>query len=408
MSGALTADATDFTAVFYNPAMLVLREDASFGFSFDYTRTDATVRTVGTAAGRELDCTYCDPTDWTGVDLGLLFPLGGKVQNRLALGLGMHLPASKLVSVRAVDPNRPFWYDWNNAPDRMVVFLGAGIRLTERLSLGLGMQALGDLEGRGADVTMDLFSKEVRFREVNSDFAPAYSPNAALHFVPLDGLRLGLSWRGEFKHYYQLPANIDLQGIGVLALSISGYNHFTPHTFTAGAAWDPLEQLTVALDLSYQRWSAAPSPHTRIVVDMSGATLEALGLDEVLDLDTQDLDPSSPGFEDTLSVRLGVEYRLDERWAARGGLSFRPTPVPLQTQLRTNILDADAVGVSAGIGWSFEDPLELFARPLILDVALQGLWYLNRTAQKADTDPVPSYEYGLRVFGTSVALRYDF
>ncbi len=406
MSGALTADASDYSAVFYNPAMLALREDFNFGLSVDFTRTDAwvTPRTLD----KELDCTYCDPADWaTGVDLGLLFPLGGKVKNKLAVGVGLHLPTSNLVSIRAADPSRPFWYQWNNSPDRLVVFLGAGARILDNLTLGLGAQMLGDLTGAGADITVDLFSKEATHREVSSDLAPAVAPNAGLYWQALPELRLGLSWRGEFKHRYSVPADIDLEGVGMLKLAISGYNHFTPHTFNLGAAWDPSSQVTLALDLSYQRWSAAPSPYARIHVDLSGETLNALGLDEAMDLDTMETD-APPGFEDTLSVRAGMEYRLSEGFAARGGMSFHPTPVPRQVQPGTNILDSDALGVSGGIGWSFEDPLEIFEAPLLVDLAVRAIWFLPREAVKEGTDEVPSYDYASRVLGTSLAVRYNF
>ena len=406
MSGALTAEANDFSAVFYNPAMLVLSDEVNVGVAFDLTRTDAWV--TPRSLDKALDCTYCAPDGAAmGVDLGLLVPLGGKLKNRLAVGVGMHLPTNNLVAIRSADPKRPFWYQWHNSPDRLVVFLGAGARITDHVTLGLGAQMLGDLTGTGADVRVDLFSKQATHREVRSDLAAAISPNAGLYWQALPELRLGLSWRGEFKHQYVLPADIYLEGVGLLALQVSGYNHYTPHSINLGAAWDPSVDLTLAVDLSYQVWSTAPSPYTRIHVDLSGETLAALGLDEAMDLDTLETD-APPGFEDTLSVRAGMEYRLSERFAARGGLSFHPTPVPRQVQPGSNILDSDALGVSGGFGWSFDDPLEVFEAPLILDVAVRGIWFLPREAIKEDTDQVPSYDYASRVLGATVAFRYNF
>ena len=63
MSGALTADASDYSAVFYNPAMLVLRDEVNVGLSLDFTRTDAwvTPRTLD----KQLDCLL---KAWTGAD----------------------------------------------------------------------------------------------------------------------------------------------------------------------------------------------------------------------------------------------------------------------------------------------------------------------------------------------------
>lgn len=404
--GALTANATDFTAVFYNPAMLVLRKDFNFGIGVDYAATDG--RVTPKTLDKELDCTNCDPKDWAGGNLGLLFPLGGKVENRLALGLGLHLPPGRLVSVRAPDPNRPFWYEWNNEPDRISLYLGAGIRIIDQLSIGVGTQVLADLVGNGATVDVDLFSKEVRFREIDSYLATTSSPTAGLLIEPAPGLRIGASWRSEMRLLYSIPADINLQGVGELKLVITGYNHYTPHTWNLGVSWDVRPDLTLSLDGSYQLWSRAPSPYVRVSVDLSGETLSALGLDEVLDMDTRDQDPASPRFADTVSPRFGVEYRLTDRFSARGGLWYRPTFVPRQTRRLSNILDANTLGAAAGIGWSFDDPLEVFQAPITIDLAVQGLWLLPREAIKEDTDQVPSYDYALTVFGTSAMVRYNY
>ncbi len=402
----MTADAADFTATFYNPAMLVLRSDVNFGFGFDYTNTSARVDRL--SFEKPLDCTYCDPHDWAGYDLGLLFPLAGKVKNRLALGLGLHLPSTRLVSVRAPDPNRPAWHMWNNDPDRLILLLGAGIRITDQLTIGAGAQVLADLIGSGATVSVDLFARDVRFREINSHLATTLGPTAGVFYTPLPGLRFGASYRGEMRLFYSIPADITLEGIGQLNLTVSGTNHFTPHTVNAGVAWDVLPELTLTLDGNYELWSRAPSPYVRIQVDLSGDTLAALGLDEAMDLDTREVDPLSPGFQDTVTARLGAEYRVTDRLTARGGLSYRPTPVPRQTQPLSNILDSDTIGVAGGIGFAFDDPLEVFSAPLIIDLAVKGLWLLPREAQKQATDEVPSYRYSMRVLGVTAALRYDF
>ena len=153
--------------------------------------------------------------------------------------MALHLPSTRLVSTRAPDPNRPFWYLWHNDPDRIIVFLGAGIRITERFTVGVGTQALADLIGNGAAVRVDLFAREVRFREIDSHLATTFGPTAGVFFEPLDGLRFGASYRSQMRLFYSIPADITLKGIGQLNLTISGYNHFTPHTINAGVAWDP-------------------------------------------------------------------------------------------------------------------------------------------------------------------------
>jgi long-chain fatty acid transport protein len=403
MAGALTANAADYTAVFYNPAMLVLRKEVNFGFAFAWFRTTSTVEPIDRA--KELDCTYCQPPDAVGYSVGLLFPLGGKVQNRVAFGLGVYLPSQRLLRVQASDTKRPFWYLYNNSPERIVIYMGGGVRITDNLTVGFGVQALADLVGQGASMKVDLFSKQVEFREIDSHLSTRMGPVAGIYFTPVEGFRLGLAYRHEMALLLQIPAKVDLEGIGVLAFTVQGITHFSPHTVVLGTSWDVTPELTLSADLQWANWSAAPSPYVSLNIDLSGDTLKALGLDEALDIAPPE---QKPGFSDTLGGKVGLEYRVSERFAARAGAFYRPTPVPKQNVAGTNILDASAIGVAGGIGFSFDDPLEVFQSPVHMDLAVQGTFLLPREAEKDLTDSVPSYRYSARVFGLTGAIRYDF
>ncbi len=403
MAGSLTADANDYTAVFYNPAMLVTRTDLNFGFSFSWFRLAPDVAATGT--GKDLDCTFCAPGDAVGYTTGLLFPLAGKVKNRLALGLGAYAPSQRFLRVLAADPNRPFWYHYNGTPERFVFYAGAGIRITDELAIGIGTQVLDDLVGQGATIGVDLFSKQVRFREIDSHLSTRTGPVAGLLFVPIPALRFGVTYRHEMALLYVIPAEVDLRGIGTLAFQVSGVAHYSPHTVTAGVAWDATADLTVTVDGQWMHWSVAPSPYLDLTIDLSGETLRALGLDEALDLQSP---RTPPGFADTLSGKVATEYRLSDRFAARLGATWRPTPVPRQDAPGTNIMDGSAVGIAAGVGVAFDDPLEVFQHPVKMDLATLGLFHLPREAHKEATDDVPSYRYSARVFGLTAALRYDF
>ncbi len=403
MGGALTASASDYTAAYYNPALLVNRTEANVGFHFQWYRMMARVERKDLAT--ELDCTYCNAPDAAGYGLGLLFPLGGKVKNRVAFGLGLYLPSARMLRVLAVDPSRPFWYRYNSNPDRIVIHTGLGIRITDWLTIGAGIQALADLLGNGANVKVDLFSKQVKMREIDSFLATRVGPVFGVQLAPVKGLRFGATFRWEMKLVYEIPASVELEGVGTLAFAVKGVAHYTPHNVSFGVAWDPVEQLTLSLDGEYMNWSAGPSPYSDLVIDVGGPTLEALGLGTALD---NEASKQAPGFADTFSGRLGGEYRLSERFSARVGLSYRPTPVPRQNVVGANMMDASTLGLHAGIGFNFPDPLEIFQHPIQVDVATQGLLVLPREANKEPTDPVPSYTYSAQVFGLTAAVRYDF
>jgi long-subunit fatty acid transport protein len=254
-------------------------------------------------------------------------------------------------------------------------------------------------------VKVDLFSKQVDAQVIDAHLAAHVAPVFGLQVRPLSRLRFGLTYRYEMSLKYEIPATIDLEGIGSLAFEAHGYTHYSPHTFVLGAAFEPHEDLTISLDGELALWEFAPSPYLGMTMDLSGETLEALGLGDALDLAQ---DPPAPGFTNTLGVKLGVEYRLSKRFAARAGFMYRPTPVPKQNVERTNILDGSAVGVSVGGGFNFDDPLEIFQSPIHIDLSAQGQFMIGREATKDPLDAMPSYSYVGRTFGVSSALRYDF
>lgn len=403
MAGAMTAEANDYTSVFYNPALTVDRQETNFGFSFQWYRMTQEVRPNDLA--RDLDCTTCQPPDSVGASLGLVFPLGGKVKNRVAIGLGMYLPSQVMVRVNAPDPDTPYWYRYNSNPERLVLHTVVGIKVAEWLKLGVGLQALADLLGEGADLRVDLFSKDIQVRRINSYLGTRVAPVVGLHSTPLPGLRLGVVYRGEMRLIYEIPATVDLGAVGTLAFAVTGVAHFTPHTVAFGAAWDITDELTVALDGEWQHWSSAPSPYVNVVMDLSGPVLDGLGLGTALDVNSP---KQEAGFADTVSARLGVEYRVSKRFQARLGGFYRPTPVPKQNVAGTNLLDNTALGLSGGVGFNFDDPLEIFAHPIQIDVAAQGQFILEREALKDAVDRVPSYTASGRVGGVTASVRYDF
>ncbi len=408
MGGAMTAEANDFTAVFYNPALLTRRKELNFGFAFQFHRLIPEI--ISKDLAKPIDCSQCEAPDNVGTTTGFVFPIGGKVKNHLSIGLGLYLPTSVFVRVNAPDATTPYWYRYNGNLERFVLHVAAGIKVTDWFSFGPGVSVLANLQGRvagggGALARVDLFSRNVKVKELDASLTTRIAPTFGVAVTPIPQLRFGATYRYEIMLPVTIPAIVDLEGIGTLNLSVNAISHYQPHQVSFGAAWDITEQLTVSLDGEYQHWSTAPSPYVSLSVDLSGPTLAALGIDKALDLNAP---ATSPGFTNTLGVRLGGEYRFSERFAARLGGSYRPTPVPLQNVAGTNLLDGNTVGLAGGIGFNFPDPLEVFQHPIQVDLAFQTAFILQREATKPSFDVLPSYTYSARVLGGSAMIRYDF
>jgi long-chain fatty acid transport protein len=408
MGGAMTAEANDFTATFYNPALLTRQPQLNFGFSFQFHRLIPEITSKDLA--KPIDCARCAPADNVGTSTGFIFPLAGKVKNRVAIGVGLYLPTSVFVRLNAPDASQPYWYRYTGNLERFVLHLGVGIKITDWLSVGPGVSVLANLQGRvggggGAIAKVDLFSRNVKVKELDASLTTRVAPTFGVLVTPMKSLRIGVTYRAEIMLPAVIPAVVDLEGIGTLLLSVNAVSHYAPHQVSFGAAWDLTEQLTVSLDGEYQHWSAAPSPYVSLTVDLAGPTLAALGIDKALDLNSP---ATPPGFVNTLGVRLGGEYRVSERFSARLGGSYRPTPVPLQNTVGTNLLDGNAIGLATGVGFNFLDPLEIFAHPIQVDLAAQVTFILPREATKPSFDTLPSYTYSARVAGGTAMIRYDF
>lgn len=405
MGDAVTADANDYTATWYNPANLVTRKDVNFGLTFDFQRLASQIQLQNPSSPTGLDCSQCSPPNTIGYSLGLVFPLGGKVKDHVAIGLGLYLPSQNLLETIAPDPNQPFWYMYTGSPDRIITVVGVGIRIVDELSIGVGVQALADLVGSGTTVSLDLFSKSVTARQLDSHLETRAAPLAGIRFAPFPWLRFGASYRYYMQLIYNIPANVNLQGIGALDFTVSGVALYSPHTFNFGVAYDPIPNLTLTADANYQLWSQAPTPYMSLVEGLSGPVLNALGLGTAFNVQSQQ---SPPGFTDTINGHLGAEYRVFDNLALRAGVFYKPTPVPQQDAAETNILDGDTVGAGLGVGFAFADPLEVFQAPIKVDVAAQGQLILSRNANKAKTDTVPPYTYSAQTYALTAGVRYDF
>ncbi len=406
MAGAQTAAGDDYASTFYNPSLLGGAKRTSIGLYFNYLTMLSDVRTQNTS--RALDCVYCKAPDTAGFGLGAQFAFGGKAKERVGLGVGVYFPTSHMVRLFVPDPKRPYWYHHNSNATRLAMYASLGVKIIDQISIGAGAQVFADLIAKHTDVAVDLFSKEVKGRELDAGLFTRIAPVIGLSVAPIKQLRFGVTYRGEMKLIFEIPASVDLDGIGALGFVVKGIAHYSPHTIQFGAAYDIDEKFTLALDGEWGLWSLAPNPYMAVVIDLSGKTLTALGLDKALDL--QSLDQKA-GFVDTLNVRAGFEWKAHERFKLRGGGYVRPTPVPNQKAVGTNLMDSTTVGATVGGDVNFDDPLKLFGHPLHLEFTGHFGFILPRDAAKDLGDAfevVPPYTYSATLIGLQAGFKYEF
>lgn len=401
MGGAFTSLADDFTATYYNPAGLTQRQKVHFGIGFQSSIPALSIERVKSDLARP----SASPSTHNGITVGALFPLGAKIDNRIAFGIGLYVPTSSLFRLDSIDQGTPQWYQYQALPDKLVIAPALGFRILDKLSVGAGLLVLADLTGTGT-FSVDLVNRRLSQRDLSVDLGPTVSGTAGVMVGPFAGLRFGFSFRGNLALNFHLPPKINLEGVGSISLDIKGVASWTPNQYTFATSYEfPSKRLRVAFDLTIAQWSDAPDPATKLDVSATGDVIGKLGLSGALNIKSPDL---PLGASNTVTPRFGVEWNITDDWALRGGYFYRPTPLPKQDGF-TNYLDNDAHGFSAGVAWTAPDYLEIHNHPVTLEFSLQTLYLPNRSVTKrAASDPVGNLQSSGAYFTLAVSLRHDF
>ncbi len=405
MGNAHAAVADDYTAAFYNPAGLTRRKKVGVGASFIATFPELQIdRDYLTDAQREVPNEL--PPAFSGIAIGALFPLGGLIDNTIALGLSVYLPTLNLLRAEGLDPQIPQFYRYQNLPDKFVVLAALAVEPFEWLSLGAGLQVLATLDG-GVSLDIELANRRVQRQSVEVDVEPAVAPIVGLRVSPATGLDIGMSFRNEVQLDYGLPVHLVIDDLIALDIDLRGNVLYVPDYLNIGAAYDlPGLDLLLSAEFSYARWSRAPDPSPTFTVDVGGELTEGLGLDERLDVGNGA--PVDLRFRDVPIYKAGVEWGPHPQWRFRGGYTWRPSPAPVPTEA-FNYIDNDAHVLSGGLGFSFADPLEIRRNPVSVDASYQATLMVDQDVSKAAAaaDPVGDYQAGGVIHSVQISFRHD-
>jgi hypothetical protein len=425
MGGAMTAAVRGPGALHHNPAGLLTDRTHSLSGG---------LRLVWPRLGVERSPPDAEPEaalpeSHAGLSLGWVKPLGGVLADRVAFGVSVAVPATRLLRIQGLDPAQPQFYLYQSLQEKLLIHLGAAGEPLPGLTIGAGVSILADLAGQarlGLDVPGDTFTR----RELDVTLRPTASPVLGLRYAPPESsLAFGLCWRGESALKFVLPVMVSAGEALDLDIAVAQTVLWTPHQLAAGLTWtfggrDPggpggtpgAERrprtatepgaLTLALDLTWGLWSRAPDPSPRLSVDIGGRLVEAFGFGDALDLST-DAPPIALGFADTLTARAGLEWQTTSWLALRAGYGFRPTPAPVQTGA-TAYLDNDAHTLSAGAGLALMNPTQDAPEVLDLDVALQATVLPRQVVLRREGHPGGSLAHGGVVWHLATSAVHRF
>lgn len=336
MGGTGATFVDDYGAVHANPAGLSRARDREFSLGLSVAGFDLTLNQQHVAA---------DPGRASIIGLTLPLPLGGVLRRRVAVGVGFFTPLSVVVRGRILRPETP---QFVNLPDRVqsvAIQLGAGVDLGYGIRLGGGVAALAGLTGSVVVATDPSGRASSR---IDDQLVASYAPVLGGSF-DVGPLRFAVVYRGELIARFLVSIEARDLGVTIPRLNISGVAQYDPSQVHFEAAYTHRQWLFAAAG-TYKQWSAWPGP--------AEATTEG------------STPPPAPEFSDTLVLRAGAERRFDlapgQRFAARLGYLFEPTPAPAASASRSYV-DNTRHAITAGLGMS----AEALGTRLSLDLAVQ-------------------------------------
>jgi long-subunit fatty acid transport protein len=339
---------------------------------------------------------------------GFTVAASSPVLDRYHVGAALFVPARQLTRFHTFDPSIPTYYQFENRPHRFAlamaasaelgngVSVGGGLRFLLKAPLRLGFTLSSTVDGGAASGATidDIVSVEADIHDIDLRIEPDWVPVFGLRWElgeanpNLEGLSLGLTGRGEGAMEIEVnldgQLNITAENVGdfsptAMAIFISSYvqvlDHYLPSQLAGGIGWQPTAALSIYADLQYTKWSGMKLNIAKITDLVLDATLIDLSGIEV-----SDGNPSSLNFNDTLSVKTGIEFTLPRKRLSdgvgtiqltpRGGFGYEPTPLASQTP-DTALLDSDRLIFAVGLGIEHTFQFAGNERVVVWDLYLQ-------------------------------------
>ena len=377
MGSTGVAGARDFSALYYNPALLARAPD-TFSVEYEQAYVDLSVLLMDRPAGYDppyydyrlnpRDDFNPDPSLWA-VTVGATFDFG---TDFLSAGFLALIPSAGVGNQEAHFSNETEQYFSNTVHMELLgprvqtqtIIMGFAMNATHWLSVGVGF--VFDTVSNSSNEIYTPNAADPTTVEMNlkvaqdSDLALV----AGVHADLGKGFSAGLTARDE--HFFALTGSniIQIHGLEgkddyLLEQPMDFTLHYSPRTFAAGLAYSN-DMLAVELDASYVQWS-------RYI----------------------DARRNPAGFTDSFDLSLGVEYEILGA-DTRVGVRYTPSPVPEQVG-RTNFADNDRIALTTGVGGT----LNILGADLGVDIHFQAILLPEQTSTKEVLDSYPECADGV-------------
>lgn len=320
MGGAVTADVSDPSAIYFNPSGIAGHKglDVSAGITAIIPMINFTNAQTGTATSTPFS--LLPPPN---------FHVAYGITEDLALGVGVFVPFGASV----------IWPDgWEGESKAKSSSLQTfdinptiAYRLHPRLKIGLGFQAV-----RGTvQIERGLNFVDSKGGVLLGGGAWGYGWNAGVQIEVVEKyLKFGATYRSAVTMNFTGQAhftNVPVEFQGLLYDQPITADVTLPAQANFGFSYTPMEKLRFGLDFHYTEWSAFPE----LAIKFKEPALT---------------NPLAKSWLDEVSVHVGAEYDITKSVSARLGFVWDPTPTPALT-LTPDLPDSTRVKICAGVGW---------------------------------------------------------
>lgn len=358
MGGAFVANASDPSAIYYNPAGLTSQKGINLLLGGNLIIPSTTFK-------GPLPSTTETPTNsqvFTPINIYGTY----QVNDKIVVGLGVFNPFGLGTE----------WPDlWGQAADG--IYYGSqssvkadvqtwyinpsiGYKINDQLSIGLGVSYVyGSVK----------LIRKIGFQPLLSAYGTAnldgtgsgYNINAGILYKPLDEVTVGLSYRMTTK----IEFSGDMKFTDIPALLTSFFPGGTgkatlpmPGTLQVGVAYKATEELTLEGDLQYIQWSE----YDKLSLDIQPVLYLPPAYGGKM---TQGPTTYVKDWVDNVILRGGAEYKLDEETTLRGGVILDLTPQP-PSKAEPMLPDADRLDISLGGSYKINDKISIDASYMLV------------------------------------------
>ncbi|MDX5444264.1 MAG: outer membrane protein transport protein [Hymenobacteraceae bacterium] len=307
----------------------------------------------------------------------------GQQGSPLKFGLGVYVPFGSGVK----------WEDGWAGEDALrqldldAIFIQPTIsyKISEKIGFGAGL-----VYARGAvnlQRRLPLQSQQGQYGDVELDGgASGWGFNAGLYLQPTEKLSVGVTYRSKVEMkvdegdaMFNTPASVSSQFLDTKFTATLPL----PSNITLGLGYKVTDDLTLALDVQRVNWSAYEELRFDYEQPINGSTFTA----------------SARNYEDVYIYRLGAQYKIDENLTVRAGGYYDNTPVQ-DGYLTAETPDANAVGLSTGVGYRFGEKFQVDASFLFIDK--------EERTDAADKSLNQAGTYKTKVYIPGLAVSYKF